>query len=46
MGRALAKLLARKGANVVIVARSKDKLAQALEQISVSMLRQELQLTI
>lgn len=35
MGRALGKLLAQKGANVVIVARNKDKLAQALEYISV-----------
>ncbi|GAB7348437.1 hypothetical protein MBLNU459_g6857t1 [Dothideomycetes sp. NU459] len=39
MGRALAKLLARRGANVVIVARSKDKLALALEEISTSAAR-------
>ena len=31
MGRGLAKLLAQKGANVVIVARNKQNLAEALE---------------
>lgn len=35
MGRGLAKLLAQKGANVVIVARNQQKLAAALEYISV-----------
>lgn len=35
MGRGLGKLLAQKGANVVIVARNKDKLAEALTYISV-----------
>ena len=35
MGRGLAKLLALKGANVVIVARSEDKLAKAVDYISV-----------
>ena len=36
MGRALGKLMAQKGANVVIVARNQEKLAKALEYISVS----------
>lgn len=35
MGRGLGKLLAQKGANVVIVARNKEKLAKAIEYISV-----------
>lgn len=35
MGRGLGKLLAQKGANVVIVARNKEKLAEALTYISV-----------
>lgn len=35
MGRGLAKLLAQKGANVVIVARNKQKLEDALKYISV-----------
>lgn len=35
MGRALGKLLARKGANVIIVARNAAKLAEALQYISV-----------
>lgn len=35
MGRGLGKLLAQKGAHVVIVARNKDKLDEALEYISV-----------
>lgn len=34
MGRGLAKLLAQKGANVVIVARNQQKLAEALKYIS------------
>ena len=36
MGRGLGKLLAQKGANIVIVARDQQKLAAALEYISVS----------
>lgn len=36
MGRAAAKQLAAKGANVVIVARNVDKLKAALEYIAVS----------
>ena len=35
MGRGLAKLLAQKGANVVIVARNQQKLSEALEYIKV-----------
>ena len=35
MGRGLGKLLAQKGANVVIVARTQKKLDEALEYISV-----------
>ena len=35
MGRGLAKLLAQKGANVVIVARNQQKLSEALEHIKV-----------
>lgn len=35
MGRGLGKLLAQKGANIVIVARDKQKLADALKYISV-----------
>ena len=35
MGRALGRLLAQKGANVVIVARDQEKLARAIEYISV-----------
>lgn len=35
MGRGLGKLLAEKGANVVIVARNKQKLEDALKYISV-----------
>jgi len=35
MGKGLAKLLARKGANVVIVARDVKKLETALEEIKV-----------
>lgn len=38
MGRGLAKLLAQKGANIVIVARNKQKLDEALRYISVSIL--------
>lgn len=37
MGRGLAKLLAQKGANVVIVARDPKKLEAALEYISVQL---------
>lgn len=36
MGRGVAKLLAQKGANVVIVARNQEKLDEALKYISVS----------
>ncbi len=39
MGRGLAKLLAQKGANVVIVARDQKKLDAALEYISVCSIR-------
>lgn len=39
MGRALAKQLAQKGANIVIVARDKQKLEDALKYISVSSFR-------
>lgn len=35
MGRGLGKLLAQRGANVVIVARTESKLIEALEYISV-----------
>ena len=35
MGRGLAKILARKGANVVIVARNAKRLDEAIEYISV-----------
>ena len=35
MGRGLARLLAQKGANVVIVARNEAKLAEAFKYISV-----------
>lgn len=35
MGLGLAKLLAKKGANIVIVARNQKKLDAALQQISV-----------
>lgn len=35
MGRGLGKLLAQKGANVVIVARNEQKLKEALESIAV-----------
>lgn len=35
MGRGLAKLLAQKGANVVIVARNEQKLSAALEYMKV-----------
>lgn len=35
MGRGLGKLLAQKGANVVIVARNQQKLDEALKYISV-----------
>lgn len=35
MGRSLAKILAQKGANVVIVARNVERLISALEYISV-----------
>lgn len=38
MGRGLAKLLAEKGANVVIVARNQRKLDEALKYIKVSLL--------
>lgn len=37
MGRGLARLLARKGANIVIVARNQQKLDAALEYITVRM---------
>lgn len=37
MGRGLGKLLAQKGANVVIVARNAKKLEEALEYISVQL---------
>lgn len=37
MGRALAKMLAQQGANVVIVARRKDKLDEAVEYIKVGL---------
>jgi NAD(P)-dependent dehydrogenase (short-subunit alcohol dehydrogenase family) len=40
MGLSVAKLLARKGASVVIVARSVEKLKVALTEISVSLLLQ------
>ena len=36
MGLEVAKQLARKGANIAIVARNKDKLETALKQIEVS----------
>lgn len=36
MGRSLGRILAQKGANVVIVARTKSKLVEAVEYISVS----------
>lgn len=39
MGRGLAKLLSQKGANVVIVARNKTKLAEAFKYIAVRMAR-------
>ena len=38
MGRGLAKLLAEKGANVVIVARNQRKLDEALKYIKASLL--------
>ena len=38
MGRGLGKLLAQKGANVVIVARDEKKLSDALEYIKVGSL--------
>lgn len=38
MGRAVAKILAEKGANVIIVARNEMKLAEAFKYISVSSL--------
>ena len=37
MGLSVAKLLSAKGGNIVIVARSQDKLDRALEEISVSL---------
>lgn len=36
MGKGLGKLLAQKGANLIIVARNKEKLEAALKEISVS----------
>lgn len=42
MGRGLAKLLAQKGANVVIVARNQQKLDEALQYISVRSSRMRL----
>jgi len=36
MGRGVAKILAQKGANIVIVARNKERLADALSYVSVS----------
>jgi 3-dehydrosphinganine reductase len=38
MGRGVAKILAQKGANVVIVARNQKRLAEALAYVSVSRL--------
>lgn len=38
MGRGLAKLLAQKGANVVIVARNQQKLDEAIKYITVGSL--------
>jgi 3-dehydrosphinganine reductase len=38
MGRGVAKILAQKGANVVIVARNQNRLAEALAYVSVSRL--------
>lgn len=35
MGRGVAKILAQKGANIVIVARNQDRLAEALAVVSV-----------
>lgn len=37
MGRGLAKMLAQRGANVVIVARNKENLAKGLEYIAVGL---------
>jgi 3-dehydrosphinganine reductase len=42
MGRGLAKLLAQKGANIVIVARTQKKLDEALKYTSVSGLNEGL----
>lgn len=36
MGRGVAKILAQKGANIVIVARNQQRLAEAVKYISVS----------
>jgi 3-dehydrosphinganine reductase len=36
MGRGVAKILAQKGANIVIVARNQERLADALSYASVS----------
>jgi 3-dehydrosphinganine reductase len=37
MGRGVAKILAQKGANIVIVARNQERLADALSYVSVSL---------
>jgi 3-dehydrosphinganine reductase len=37
MGRGVAKILAQKGANVVIVARNRERLAEALSYVKVSL---------
>jgi len=36
MGRGVAKILAQKGANIVIIARNQERLAEALSYVSVS----------
>jgi 3-dehydrosphinganine reductase len=37
MGRGVAKILAQKGANIVIIARNQERLAEALSYVSVSL---------
>lgn len=46
MGRGLAKQLAQKGANVVIVARTQKKLDEALKYISVSVIDLSVQMNL
>jgi 3-dehydrosphinganine reductase len=41
MGRGISKLLAQKGANIVIVARNQKKLDDALKYVSVGLLNDE-----